>query len=308
MKSTVIRNIRKEDPEYPGRMKPLKGMPKSIYVIGPVPSDSTPSVAVVGARMCSGYGHDTAYAIGEFLGRHGIQVISGMAVGIDGYAQQGALDAGGSTCAVLASGPDVCYPRTNADLYDRILLKGSIISEHEPGTLPLAPYFPSRNRIISALADIVVIVEAKERSGSLITADFALDQGKTVYAVPGRICDELSSGCNRLIAQGASILTSADCLLFELEQTAAVHRSFSAWIQTDEKLPYEQPLPKQIETLSEAARSILSLFSGEDSMTPDMAAAKLKIPVSEASGSLIELCLMGKAEEIGRSHFRILSK
>ena len=143
MKTTIIRTITRESPLYPDRMEPLRGMPRALYIIGELPDKDVPSVAVVGARMCSGYGRDTAYSIGSFLGRYGISVISGMAVGIDGYAQTGALDAGGKSYAVLASGPDVCYPVTNADLYDRIRMHGGIISEHPEGTKPLGPYFPS---------------------------------------------------------------------------------------------------------------------------------------------------------------------
>ncbi len=209
--------IKKEDADYPRRMKELGRMPRTLYLMGRLPDDDRPSAAVVGARMCSGYGRDAAYRIGFFLAEHGVQVVSGLAVGVDGTAQQGALDAGGDVFAVLASGPDVCYPITNYPVYEGILKQGGVVSEHPPGTRPLAPYFPSRNRIISALADIVIVVEARERSGSLITVDFALEQGRTVLAVPGRFTDPLSDGCNRLIAQGAGIICSPGTILEELE-------------------------------------------------------------------------------------------
>ena len=305
MRTTVINEIRRDQPGYPRRMSELGSMPKKLYIIGNLPPDDVPAAAVVGARMCSGYGKDTAYQLGRFLGRRGISVISGMAVGIDGYAQSGALDAGGLTYAVLASGPDVCYPRTNADLYDRIRLSGGgILSEHEAGVRPLGPYFPSRNRIISALSDIVVIVEARERSGSLITADFALEQGKTIYAVPGRICDDLSAGCNRLIDQGAMILTSPDALLYEFERLAGI-RNLSKPVKN---VPLSDALMKeQIEEnapLSKEARQILNRLHGSDEVSADVLAGQLNIPVPLAAGALMELSFSGLAEEIGRGRFR----
>ena len=153
------------------------------------------------------------------LSRQGIQIISGMARGIDRDAHMGCLEAGGNTYAVLGSGADTCYPKENRFLYDKIKVFGGIISELMPGTDPQKMFFPMRNRIISGLSDIVVIVEAKKRSGSLITADFAMEQGKDVYVIPGRITDTLSYGCNSLIKQGAGIIYNIDEFVSDITMT-----------------------------------------------------------------------------------------
>lgn len=215
---------RKEDKQYPKRMQPYKGMPQKIYLKGALPGEQIPSVAIVGARMCSPYGRQQAYTYAKLLARHGVQVISGMALGVDSYAHEGALDGGGMTFAVLGCGVDICYPAQNRSLYARIQKQGGILSEFPLGTAPLARHFPMRNRIISALSDLVLVVEAKEKSGSLITADFALEQGKTVLALPGRVDDELSKGCNRLIAQGAGVAYSVESVLNELDMVYVSNR------------------------------------------------------------------------------------
>ncbi len=209
-----IRTIHRGDEDYPERLQILPDRPDKIYVLGELPGNR-PSVAIVGARMCSHYGRIQAHAFGRALAEAGIQVISGMALGIDCYAQEGALDGGGKTFAVLGCGADICYPKSNFSTYTEIQKHGGILSEEEPGTLPLSYNFPKRNRIISALSDIVLVVEAREKSGSLITVDFALEQGKTVFALPGRVGDTLSDGCNHLIAQGAGIACSPQAILQE---------------------------------------------------------------------------------------------
>ena len=174
---------------------------------------------IVGARGRSAYGCEVAKVLAAALSRQGIQIISGMARGIDRDAHMGCLEAGGNTYAVLGSGADTCYPKENRFLYDKIKLSGGIISELMPGTDPQKMFFPMRNRIISGLSDIVVIVEAKKRSGSLITADFAMEQGKDVYVIPGRITDTLSYGCNSLIKQGAGIIYNIDEFVSDITMT-----------------------------------------------------------------------------------------
>lgn len=160
-----------------------------------------------------------AKVLAAALSRQGIQIISGMARGIDRDAHMGCLEAGGNTYAVLGSGADTCYPKENRFLYDKIKVSGGIISELMPGTDPQKMFFPMRNRIISGLSDIVVIVEAKKRSGSLITADFAMEQGKDVYVIPGRVTDTLSYGCNSLIKQGAGIIYNIDEFVSDITMT-----------------------------------------------------------------------------------------
>ena len=212
-----IRYVAREDREYPEQMRNYPRMPLGLYVLGNLPDPEKKTVAIVGARMCSPYGRAEAIRFGEELAAKGVQIISGMAFGVDSWALLGALHAGGKGFAVLGCGVDVCYPKESYHIYRRIIQEsGGILSEFEPGDSPAAWHFPIRNRIISALADVVLVVEAKLRSGSLITADYALSQGKSIYAVPGRNRDELSCGCNRLIAQGAGIAWDPEIILEEL--------------------------------------------------------------------------------------------
>ncbi|MGN0141466.1 MAG: DNA-processing protein DprA, partial [Roseburia sp.] len=171
-----------EDAEFPEKLKEIPDAPYSIYVRGKLPDPAKKSIAIVGARMCSPYGQAAARKLGEVLAGYGAQIISGMAKGIDSAGHTGAIAGGGNTFAVLGNGVDICYPASNRNLYAQIGANGGLISEYPPGTQPRAGLFPMRNRIISALSDVVVVVEAKVRSGSLITADYALEQGRDVYA------------------------------------------------------------------------------------------------------------------------------
>ncbi len=205
-----IKLILWEDKGYPSRLKHIYNPPYGLYYRGSLPKETEPAIAIVGARNCSLYGKKIAEAVGFHLAKSGVSIISGMALGIDGASHQGALQAEGKTYGILGSGIDVCYPARNKILYEKLQIDGGVISEYPPHTQPLAMFFPQRNRIISGLSDAVIIVEAKEKSGSLITADFALEQGKEIYAVPGRIDDTLSQGTNQLIRQGAGIFLSIE--------------------------------------------------------------------------------------------------
>lgn len=216
MKKKGIRLVCQEDEAYPKRLLNYPDRPFALYVLGELPADSL-TVAIVGARNCSQYGKYMAETAGRLLAENGIQVLSGMARGIDTCGHWGALLGGGKTYAVLGNGVDICFPPDNYELYERLKLTGGICSEYPPGTPGMSHHFPARNRIISQFADIVLVVEAKERSGSLITADMALEYGKDVYAVPGRATDNLSIGCNRLIQQGAGIVLSPEKLLEDLQ-------------------------------------------------------------------------------------------
>lgn len=211
-----IREITPQESEYPKKLLELRSAPKKLYVCGKLPDEERVRVGIVGARECSAYGKNMAYEIGARLAQCGVQVISGMARGIDGAAQKGALEAGGYSLAVLGCGVDVCYPREHRLLHSELQKKGGVLSEQPCGASPLPQYFPARNRIISGLSDVILIIEAKEKSGSLITADMALEQGKDVYALPGPINSDLSKGCNKLIKQGAGIVVSIEDFLEEL--------------------------------------------------------------------------------------------
>jgi DNA processing protein len=174
-------------------------------------------VAIVGSRAASDYGRIATERIAGDLGAIGLAVISGMALGVDTHAHRGCIEAGGRTVAVLGSGLDVVYPASNRGLMGKILATGgAVISEFQPGTRPLKPNFPRRNRLISGLALGVIVVEAALRSGSLITARFALEQGKEVFAVPGTILSRTSEGANALIRDGAKMATSAEHVVAEL--------------------------------------------------------------------------------------------
>lgn len=205
-----------EQGDYPKRLRVIYDPPYALYYIGKLPEEETKTVGIVGARECSAYGKNVALCTGKCLAANNVAVISGMARGIDGYGHEGALAGGGKTYGVLGSGIDVVYPPEHDALYRKIAGGGGVISEYPPGMPPKPGFFPARNRIIAALSDTLLLIEAREKSGSLITADLALEQGKDIYVVPGRVTDPLSVGCNRLIRQGAGIFLSPEELLRDL--------------------------------------------------------------------------------------------
>ena len=222
---TAIRRLRRRDPGYPPLLAAIHDPPPAIYLRGEG-DDTTLSrsaVAVVGARSCSAYGRSVARTLGRELAAAGLVVVSGMARGVDGEAHRGALEAGGVTVAVLGCGVDRDYPAAHAELALRICERGLVVSEYEPGIEPAPWRFPARNRIIAGLCEATVVVEARERSGALITTDFALEEGRDVFAVPGEITSGLSAGTNALLRLGAIPLTSAaDVLeLFDLAPRSA---------------------------------------------------------------------------------------
>ncbi len=208
-----IRYIWAGEPDYPERLRCIDDPPFGLFVKGRLPNQERPAVGIVGARMASTYGKTQARRYASSLAAAGVQVISGMARGIDGIAGRGALDAGDDSFAVLGGGVDICYPKENRDLYEALADRGGLISEYRPGVQPQNRFFPSRNRIISGLSDLILVIESRERSGTLITVDRALEQGKDVWALPGRVDDAGSSGCNRLIRQGAGIALSPEIVL-----------------------------------------------------------------------------------------------
>lgn len=215
--SVSYRCIKYNDPDYPQKLRALPNAPSSLYVKGTLPDPEKPLAAIVGARSCSSYGIQSAKGFAKVLSSHGVGIISGLAFGIDTHAHTGCLEGGAPTYAVMGCGIDECYPRSNRAVYERILENGGgILSEYEPGTPALPHHFPSRNRIISALSDAVIVIEARVKSGSLITADYALEQSIPLYAVPGKISDPLSAGTNALIWQGAIPALSPENLLLDL--------------------------------------------------------------------------------------------
>lgn len=213
MEQKGISFVCRQSPEYPEKLREIPDAPYGIYLLGDLPDNEKKSVAIIGARNCSQYGAHMAGVLGKELALAGMQVISGMAKGIDGISQQAALNAGGKSFGVLGSGVDVCYPSSNKGLYRQLVETGGVLSEYPPGSVPRPDRFPPRNRIISGLSDVVIVVEAKQKSGTLITVDMALEQGREIYCVPGRVTDKLSEGCNKLIGQGAGIVLSVEDFL-----------------------------------------------------------------------------------------------
>jgi len=210
-----IRWVARSDPAFPTRLRSIHDPPPGLFVRGAGDVDLLHSlgVAIVGARSCSDYGAHVARSFAEALARTGVVVVSGLARGVDGWAHRGALDGGGETIAVLGCGIDRDYPRAHAALAARIVETGLIVSEYPPGVEPAPWRFPARNRIVAGLAAATVVVEARERSGALITADLALEEGREVLAVPGEITAALSRGSNALLRAGATPATSvADVL------------------------------------------------------------------------------------------------
>ena len=205
------------DTRYPATLAAIHDPPPMLWTRGRADSLQGPMVAVVGSRAASPYAVQVARKLGADLARRRVTVVSGMARGVDSAAHEGALDGGGRTVAVFGCGVDVIYPREHAGLAARIREAGALISEFAPGTSPLPAYFPQRNRIISGLSLAVVIVEAAEKSGSLITARFALDQGREVLAVPGNILSGRNSGAHALLRDGAKIVEGADDILEEIQ-------------------------------------------------------------------------------------------
>ena len=258
-----------EDSNFPDRLRKLSGMPKKLYYIGNLPDPKKPAAAVVGARMCSPYGRCQAFKYARTMASYGVQIISGMARGIDAEGHKGALDTDTPTFAVLGSGVDVCYPNSNRWLYQLILEKGGgIISELPPGSPPVNWAFPARNRIISGLAEVVVIAEAKKKSGSLITAEHALEQGKDIYVFPGRTTDALSYGCNGLIQQGAGIILSVEEFLKQLPynatQSLQMGKNKKQCLAKEESLVYSclSMEPKNIEKIAEETGLGISATAG----------------------------------------------
>jgi DNA processing protein len=263
------RRVRRRDPVFPALLGAIHDPPPALFVrgSGDVELLSRPAVAVVGARACSAYGRSVARSLARDLAAAGLVVVSGMARGIDGEAHRGALDAGGITVAVLGCGIDRDYPAAHAELARRIAERGLLVSEYEAGIEPAPWRFPARNRIIAGLCGATVVVEARERSGALITADFALEEGRDVLAVPGEITSSLSAGTNALVRLGATPVTCAgDVLeLFGLE-----------------------PAAEQRAALGAAAEALLDRLR-EGALTVDELVLTSGLDAAQASAALVEL-------------------
>lgn len=283
----------KED--YPKQLLDIENYPVNLYYYGRLPDFNKPIVSIVGARGCTDYGRRIAYEFAKSFAANGIQVISGMALGIDYYGQKGAISAGGYSLGVLGTGADVCYPRNNLELYLYLKKNGGILSEYKPNTPAIPGHFPERNRIISALSDAVIVVEARNKSGSKITVDWALEQGKDVFVVPGRISDPLSVGCLELLKEGANpILRPEDIYQCDLIST----KSNKNQALSSEISPQNEQFRHNLNKLPIASPK--NMVYSELDLYPcalDDLVTKTRLPLSIVVENLLELELEGLVEE-----------
>lgn len=287
--------IREES--YPQKLSVVSDAPYALYYVGRLPDPGKRSIALIGARNCSEYGRNMAGEFGAMLAQAGIQVISGMARGIDGIGQRAAIDAGGYSLGVFGCGVDICYPAENRELYERLIAEGGVCSEYPPGIGPRAVLFPPRNRIISGLCDGVLVIEAKERSGTLITVDMALEQGREVYALPGRATDALSVGCNKLIRQGAGLVMTPQELLEELRMTIPV---------SAQRAVCEQ---QSLFTMEEMTEKVLRLLDFQPKPLALLQEAygnayETSISVPKLCHELLRLCASGHAGQTAGCYYR----
>jgi DNA processing protein len=278
--SLAARNLRfvgRSEQEYPPLLRELHDPPPGLFVRGSPGLEllHRQAVAIVGARACSAYGSQVARLLARELAGAGLVVVSGLARGVDGEAHRGALDAGGITVAVLGCGVDRDYPAAHAQLATRICERGLVVSEYAPGVEPAPWRFPARNRVIAALTAATVVVEARERSGALITADFALEAGREVFAVPGEITSALSTGTNALLRLGATPLTAATDILEALG------------VEVADKLPFElgESAARVLDVLAAAAAGVDELVRGTGL---DAAAVATALAQLELAGAVME--------------------
>ena len=282
--------VKKGEQGYPARLLRYEKMPETLYYIGKLPDESRHTAAVIGARACSTYGRIQAFRYASFLSQAGIQVISGLAYGIDSEGHRGALEGPTPTFAVLGSGADVCYPKSHRSLYERIVWnQGGILSPFAPGTKPQPWLFPQRNVIISALSDIILIVEAREKSGTFSTVEAALEMSKSIYAIPGGVNEELSFGCNKLIYEGAVIAYRPEVILEEWSLYPDVSLSLQ---ENKESRP----------GLSEVQNLVFGLL-GSRPRSLDYLIRQTDLSPEEISRTVVELTLMGHVREVGRHYY-----
>jgi DNA processing protein len=275
-----------DDDLYPPRLKEIDQPPPILYVRGAITAEDFWAVAVVGTRRVSAYGRQVAEELASFLAANGVTVISGLARGVDAIAHQSALKAGGRTIAVMGCGVDRIYPPEHAQLAEKIIGSGALIGDYAPGTPPDASNFPPRNRIISGLSMATVVVEAGETSGALITAQFAIDQGREVFAVPGNILAPQSKGTNRLIAQGARPMLSVRDLLDVLNLTRVT----------------EQRLVRKVLPADETESKLISVLTHEP-LHMDEIRNQTGLPIERVSATLVMMELKGLVRQVGGQNY-----
>ncbi len=293
------------DERYPANLLNIFDRPAFLYVLGHLPKDMIP-VAIVGSRNATAYGRYTTDRLSRELALRGITIVSGMARGIDSCAHRGALAARGNTIAVLGNGLDVIYPLENKKLFDSISQNGAVVSEYPPGTQPIPYHFPARNRIISGISYGVLVIEAGEKSGSLITASLAIEQGRDVFAIPGAIDSAHSRGTNSLIKQGAKLIDSIDDILEDV--LPQLERPSVQPIQRQQEIfPHafsEKDMEKNIETLTPPFKDILKTLSQKVIHADDIIAVT-GLPPAEVSSMLITLELKGIIDQHPGKYFSL---
>lgn len=281
------------NPNYPARLRTIADPPPFLYVKGNILTDDDKAVAIVGSRSASEYGRRVARDLARGLASLGFTVVSGMARGIDGSAHESALQAGGRTIAVLGSGVERAYPAEHETLYRRIGENGAVLSELPIGTRPLAFNFPARNRLISGLSLGVVVVEATEKSGSLITATLAVEQGREVFAVPGEVGSSRSRGAHRLIRQGAKLVESVDDIIEEIAPQL-LDRTGSATQRAPRVLP---------QNASDATRTIFALLQ-ENTLQVDQVIERTGMSAAQVLETLLDLELQGLLRQLPGKIYR----
>lgn len=282
LQSAGISVLTWEDPGYPARLLNIGDPPPVLYVLGELREEDEWAVAVVGTRTASAYGREAARVLASDLARAGITIVSGLARGIDAQAHQAALEAGGRTIAVLGSGLDVIYPWEHRKLAEQVVAHGALVSEYALGTKPEASNFPPRNRIISGLSRGVLVVEAGDQSGALITADFAAEQGRDVFAVPGNIFQRGSRGTNKLIRDGAQPVLSANDVLEALNLTSVPQH-----VEARQLFP------------TDATEACLLNQLSEEPVHVDEVGRATGLPIATVSGTLALMELKGLVRHAG---------
>ena len=305
------REVRRSDAEYPALLRPVPTAPETLHVRGRLLDQDALAVAVVGSRRATPYGVGVAETLAADLAARGVTVVSGLARGVDSAAHRGALRVGGRTIAVLGSGVDVIYPPENAKLADEIVEHGALVSQFAAGTPPLPQNFPTRNAVIAGLALAVVVVEAAERSGSLITARLAAELGREVLAVPGRVTALESRGANRLIQDGAALALGWEDVVAVLPERWKTCLTTVAGRAAAEGEPIEQgeaqpeasrANTREKFTVGPAARKILALLD-EDPLDIDQVIEQSGLGAGAVSAALLDLELCGRVRQIEGKRF-----
>lgn len=286
---TSVRAVTLIDSEYPALLAEIPAPPPVLYVRGVLLPEDRVAVAIVGTRRMTSYGREMAERIAQGLAQAGVTVVSGLALGIDGVAHRAAVEAGGRTIAVMGCGVNVPYPASHRQLAEQIAGQGALLSDYPPDRKPDAANFPARNRIISGLTLGTVVIEAPERSGALITVNFAADQGRDVFIVPGSVLSQASAGCHRLLRDGARLVRSADDILEDLQLSPSVGREERAALQTE--------LP-----LDDDERRVLAIL-GPDPQHIDEIATAANRPIREIASQLTMLELKGLVRNTGAQHY-----